>query len=220
MKRIIHKSLAQKRFFSSQKGGVNVSSIVFYLTSALMILAIPVTVYVMRFQQQTLETQASVSRFDSPPAITASLNPAAITRGQTVNIDLAGTDTNWIVVFYSKDPVSDFYKYIQPLNDRESVPEGMRRVFNGVKSDPASDTPLEGGSYYVVAYQLRNFLEGFKSGDVVCGWDGGLYLFDVKSESVTEEIFTSLFNRRPEATGTWEKIGSCTNSGVLPVTVQ
>jgi len=193
------------RGLASQKGSI--SSFIFYMTSALMILAIPVTVYIMRFQQQTLETQASIANFDSPPAVNASIDPTTITRGSSVEVMVSGTDTNWIVVFHSKNLTSDFYEYIHNLNDREDVPAGMRRVFAGVKVDPIPDTPVDSGAYYTISYQLRNYLEGFKSGDVVCGWDGGLYLFDVESESVTEELIANLFNRRPEKIGTWEKIG-------------
>lgn len=178
----------------------------FYGTTLLLLLAIPITVFVLGSQTDRV-TRASNNQvsFTDPPSITMQFPLESVKNGERIVSNVTSTNSNWNIIFFSTTFPSS----------------GAPSPF--LKTTIVSQGPYIGQAYYsssvsgyfmAVTYQLQGIYGEFKSGDIMCSWDGGLYIY--KQKDVNPVV--ALVDKNAKE-GEWQRITTCQNSGVKRIEV-
>lgn len=194
--------ISWQKLFRSEYGQIGVGSIFFYATSLLIVLSIPVTVVMLKSNQEQITT-ASLSpvSFSSPPTVQLDLPYGSAPKGSTVSLKTIVTNANWSIVYFSptyptaSHPYEDHY---------------MTIVAQGSTIGEAYYTAHTPGYFMAVSFQLQGAYGEFRSGDLMCTWDGQLYLYRKETVNPITEFIDSDAKYR----GEWDKITTCQNNSV------
>jgi hypothetical protein len=198
-----------QEIFLSHRGEMGLSSLIFYVTSAVIVISIPVTVILLRTNQEQI-TSASFSpvSFSSPPTMNIDIPTDPVTKGSVVTIKTVTTNTNWSILYYS----ADYPAFRHPFEQKNY----MVVVGQGSTIPESYWTAQQSGYLLGVTFQLQGTYGEFKSGDLMCTWDGQLYLYKKKSVNVFENFIDA--NAKYE--GTWDHLTTCQNTAMKHVIVE
>lgn len=198
------------------RGEVGIGVLIFYVSSFFVLLSVPITVYLLRSTQEQL-TGAAVSSpsFSKPPSIELFASPPLIRSGDSVTFSVSKQDSNWYVVYFSSEDPTNLMKRLQAAFDKDSISRVGVLVYQGDEGKPLSYMTRVSGSLLPVSYQLQSYFGDFRSGDIMCGWDGQLYLFKRTQGS----IFLGILRGNSETPGFWQRLTTCSNSGPFKVEV-
>lgn len=186
--------------------GMSLTSVLFYGTSVLIMFSIPITVVLLKTEKDSI-TRASSSplNYNDPPITTIDVPPNA-KRGELVTLAIVSTNSNWTVVYHSP---------AFPATSTPSPNSPMTVVSQGPHISTANFIANSTGYFMPVSYQLQQGYGEFKSGDIMCSWDGGLYIYKKKTANPIIEMIDS--NAKYE--GTWDRLTTCQNGGVKQLVV-
>lgn len=189
------------------------SSIVFYSMTFLILLAIPVTVILVRSERE--QVSRASKEFNNPPIINLIVEPLLVSTGEKVKVNVDISNANWYAIYFiSGEKDYQLIKtHLQGIKSRFSSGENLLLIHEGSKPEEFSFAPNKTGYIVGIAYQLSNYLANFQSSDVMCAWDGNVYTFREKVNLVNE-IFG---NNTSE--GDWEQLIRCINSGAVHVVI-
>jgi hypothetical protein len=190
------------KIIRSQSGQIGIGSLIFYVTSVLIVISIPVTVVLLRNNQEQITT-ASLSpvSFSSPPTLTLDLPIAQANRGDTVQVRTVATNTNWSIVYFSPQYPTISHPYMKNT---------MTVVAQGANIGDSYFTANESGYFLAVTFQLQGAYGEFRSGDLMCTWNGELYLYRKETVNPVIEMIDSDAKYR----GTWDKLTTCQNVSI------
>ncbi len=195
--------------FRKQDGQMSLGSIIFYASSFLIVLAIPITVLLLKSNQEQITTASfSPISFSSPPTFSLEVEPAEVQRGQTVHIMTSATNTNWSMLFFS--PQFPTAKHPFDGENRMTV------IAQGANVSNAYYKAQESGYIVGVTFQLQGAYGEFKSGDILCNWDGELFLY--RKETVNPLI--EVIDKNAKYRGMWDRLTTCQNSSVMRLEVR
>ena len=184
-----------------ERGEISVGSMFFYGTTLLILIAIPVTVLILGNQTDRV-TRASTNQvqFSDPPSITMDFPQESFKSTERITANVTSTNSNWNIIFFSTTfpSVSAPSQYLKTTIVSQGPYIGQAYYSSSVS-----------GYFMAVTYQLQGIYGEFKSGDVMCSWDGGLYIY--KQKDVNPVI--ALIDKNAQE-GEWQRITSCMNSGV------
>lgn len=183
------------------KGEMTIGSMLFYGMSFLILVSIPITIVLLKTEKDSI-TRASSSpvNFSSPPTTDVQIEPTDAKAGERITLQVISTNSNWTALYFSPSfPVRD-----TPVDDKN-----LTIVAQGPQIDSANYSSNTSGYFMIVAFQLQGSYGEFKSGDVMCSWNGGLYIYKKKSSNPLNELINS--NSRYE--GSWERLTTCQNIG-------
>lgn len=195
--------------FLSPRGEIGVGSMIFYLTSAVIVLSIPITVILLRTNQEQI-TSASFSpvSYSSPPTMSIEVPTDPVAKGSVVTVKTVTTNTNWSIVYFS----ADYPTFRHPFEEKNY----MTVVGQGSTIPESYWTAQQSGYLLGVTFQLQGTYGEFKSGDLMCTWDGQLYLY----KKATVNVFENMIDKNAKYKGTWDHLTSCQNSALKHVIVQ
>lgn len=201
--------MAEKR-----TGFISLSSVLFYSMSFLILLAIPVTIILVRSEKQQV-TQASRG-FNNPPQINVNISPTAITPGQKVKAQITLDFANWYNMYFvpAENDISNAQDLLNAIKSRYIGSERMSLLHEGSSSEEFELSLLKSGYIVVVGFQLKNYVSDFKSADIACSWDNTLYMYRERMD-----LFGELFGKGQNKDGEWSPLQKCTNSGPIKVDI-
>ncbi len=199
--------ISWQKLFRLQNGRVGIGSMLFYATSLLIVLSIPVTVVMLRANQEQITTASfSPVSFSSPPSVNLDLPSESVIRGETVHIKTVATNTNWNILYFSPQFPTVSHPYEKHT---------MTIVAQGPSIPNAYYNAHESGYFMAAIFQLQGAYGEFRSGDLMCTWDGQLYLY--KKETVNPII--EMIDSEAKYRGTWDKLTTCQNDSLKRIKV-
>lgn len=206
---------------SQHVGKISLFSLLFYGLSLLVLIAIPITVRLVQVQKHTI-VPAAVERSGAPPSIQIKVTPHDVRVGEKITIRVRTTNANRYRVFFLREDVG------RPVDSLvgEILTEGdfdKTRLLNLVQETSQGGEffylPAASGYLTGVAYQLQESFGQPSSGDLMCAWDGNLYIFRKNFSNPTRSLRDMVFNRKTKITGVWESLTNCENSEPVKVAV-
>lgn len=158
-------------------------------------------------QDQISTASFSPVSFASPPTINLELSATPIRKGETVQLKTIATNANWSIVYFSPT---------YPVVSHPYEKHMMTVIAQGSNIGNAYYTAQESGYFMAAIFQLQGAYGEFRSGDLMCTWDGQLYLY--KKETVNP--ITEFIDRDARYRGTWDKLTTCQNDSLKRVEVQ
>lgn len=206
-------------FFEQKKGGLTVSSIIFYSLCAIILVSIPITVNLINKQQNQTTKASNLVQFAGPPIIVLHADERSVRQGGLIKLSITGSRFNWYgIYFFESDPLTNKLTILDQINTKKSSSK-LTISEGSVPQDISYQVP-KSGYIIVVAYQLQNYLEDFNNADVACFPDGKLYIYEREQQSLIDELLNSSFIKilnTAKKRGTWKSLTSCDNSGVIPI---
>lgn len=197
-----------KRIFHDTRGQISIGSWLFYATSGLIVLAIPVTVVLLRTNQEQITTASfSPISFSSPPTMSVDPGTMPVQKGQTISIKTVATNSNWNMLFFSPQyptVMHPFQKHIMTI------------VAQGASVPDSYFTAQESGYIMGVSFQLQGAYGEFRSGDLMCTWNGEMYLYKKKTVNPIVEFV----DKNAKYEGEWDKLTTCQNNSLKRLDVQ
>lgn len=191
-----------QKLFRSENGQIGVGSVFFYASSLLIVLSIPVTVVLLRSNQEQITTASfSPVSFSNPPTMQLDLPEIPARKGEAITVKATITNANWSIIFFSPTYPTASHPY-------EDHP--MAIAAQGPNISEAYHMVGEPGYFMAVAFQLQGAYGEFRSGDLMCTWDGQLYLYRKETVNPIVEFIDSDAKYR----GEWDKITTCQNNSV------
>lgn len=205
MKLLLFKSMLKK--IRTQCGYIGVGSILFYGTSFLIVISIPITIIMLRSNQEQITTASfSPVSFSSPPSVSLDIPNESAKKGETIQLRTVSTNTNWNILYFSPQ----FPTVAHPYEDHT-----MTVVAQGPNIPNAYFTAYQSGYFLTAIFQLQGAYGEFRSGDLMCTWDGQLYLY--KKETVNPII--EMIDSEAKYRGTWDKLTTCQNDSLKRIEV-
>lgn len=197
-----------------EKGSV--TNYLFYGSTILILLSIPVTIILVRTENQQVTRAAQLnSNFSNPPSVDMSLTSHPIHKGESVTVHLNVPSTNWYTVYFSSTYPLIGVNTTDLVNGKDDLmPSSIHVVYRGSTLKDFSYTPTESGYLLVVTYQLQGTFGDFSSGDIACMWDGNLYIY---RKTLVNPFLE--FVSKNATNGRWEQLTTCQNSGAHKVEV-
>ena len=197
-----------QHIFRSEYGQIGVGSLFFYATSLLIVISIPITVVMLKSNQEQITTASfSPISFASPPTINLDFPVDPVEKGKTVQLMTIATNINWSIVYFSPNYPTVAHPY---------EPHTMTVVAQGSNIGNAYYTAYESGYFMAAIFQLQGAYGEFRSGDLMCTWDGQLYLY--KKETVNPII--EMIDSNAKYRGAWDKVTTCQNDSLKRFEVQ
>src|SRR5690606_19042335 len=101
-----------QQIFCSERGQLGIGSLIFYASSILIVLSIPITVVLLKSNQEQITTASfSPVSFSSPPTISLELPITQVNRGETVQLRVVATNSNWTIIYFSPQYPTIPYPY-------------------------------------------------------------------------------------------------------------
>ncbi|HRN96608.1 MAG TPA: hypothetical protein PLD54_04130 [Candidatus Levybacteria bacterium] len=197
-----------QQLLHSESGQMGIGSLIFYATSILIVLSIPITVVLLRTNQEQITTASfSPVSFSSPPTLTLELPISQVKRGDTVQVRTVATNTNWSIVYFSPQYPTIPHPYFKNT---------MTVVAQGANIGDSYFTAQEPGYFMAATFQLQGAYGEFKSGDLMCTWNGEVYLYRKETVNPIIEMIDSDAKYR----GDWDKLTTCQNVSLKRIEVQ
>lgn len=194
--------------FCSELGQLGIGSLIFYASSILIVLSIPITVVLLKSNQEQITTASfSPVSFSSPPTISLELPMAQVNRGETVQLRVVATNSNWTIIYFSPQYPTIAHPYFK---------NGMTVVAQGATIGDTYYTAQEPGYFMAATFQLQGAYGEFKSGDLMCSWTGEVYLYRKETVNPIIEMIDSQARYR----GTWDKLTTCQNVSLKRIEVR
>ncbi len=202
-------------YFKNQKGSAGTTF--FYATTLLMLLSLPVTLFLVSNQnQQVSRASQEVVDFSNPPTVNVTLQSSVIQKGQGLSVHLEVPNSNWYTVYYTKEYPITSLSVADIIEGKGEYTGAIRAVYKGSSTKDFYYMPSESGYVVAASYQLQGVYGQFRPGDVMCMWDGSLYMYQKKSGNPLKE----LFDEKAKYDGEWKQLTSCQNVGAVKVEVR
>ena len=193
---------------------MKLSSILTGLMAAIVLLAIPLTVLMLNRQQGQATQASNIGSFSVPPVVSMTVSNDLLSPNNKI-ISVNSENSNWYTVYFAENiPSINVFNSKRALDD--SVIGGqLLKIYEASENKEFSFIPPKNGKLFVMSYQLGNYSGNFQSGDVVCSWDGHLYIYERQRPNLIDEVL----NKEQERPGVWQNFASCENSGVIDITL-